>query len=99
MQNFYNPNPSVSLLQVRTNEAYKMKLDHKDLPKVSASKYQPQFLQLGQPEEFSPEIPLAIAKQMLGDKISGAEQAKHKPVDRNNSKLVPTEPNRTLQMK
>ena len=74
MQNFYNPRPSISILNVRTSKSYKMSLDHRELPKVTSSRFQPQFLPIGMPQELSPQIPMAIAEGMLGDKISGQER-------------------------
>ena len=90
MNNFYNPRPDISLLQVRTQNAYKVSLDHlhKKLPKVTSAKFQAQYLPVGLPAEFTPSIPLAIAQQMLNAKSSGADMLQHHPVDQSQTKLL-----------
>ena len=43
-----------------------MSLDHRELPKVTSSRFQPQFLPIGMPQELSPQIPMAMRKGAIG---------------------------------
>tara|TARA_R110002049_G_scaffold269390_1_gene446230 strand:+ start:126 stop:401 length:276 start_codon:yes stop_codon:yes gene_type:complete len=73
---FYNPQPSVNFLTLRTNNGFAAGHIPRTLPKVTTFN-QPNALPLG--EGFAPEIPAAVMEQMVGDRLTSYAEAAQPP--------------------